>query len=85
MQQRIALAEDDLDAHERLLAAMDEKLVAAVDRLGEQLNLAVREFGDRVGSLEGALRNAAVTILVGVAITVLGGALAAHAIFVERE
>ena len=84
MPQRIALAEDDLDAHERRLAAMDEKLVEAVDRLGDQLNAAVREFGDRVGSLEGALRNAAVTILVGVAVTVLGGVILAGIVAAAR-
>lgn len=84
MPQRIALAEDDLDAHERWLAAMDERLVEAVDRLGDQLNAAVREFGDRVGSLEGALRNAAVTILVGVAVTVLGGVILAGIVAAAR-
>lgn len=77
MPQRIALAEDDLDSHEKRILAMDEKLVAAVDQLGEKLDAAGATFSERVGSLETALRNAALTVLAGVAITVLGGVVLA--------
>lgn len=77
MPQRIALAEDDLDVHERRITEMDERLVTAVDRLGERLDAAGDKFAERIGSLESSLRSAALTILVGVAITVLGGILAA--------
>lgn len=81
MDARMAMAEDDLDMVEHRLTAMDSTLANAVDNLSHRIDHGVDMLGERLSNFEKALRDAALQILVGVAVSVLGGLILAAIIW----